>query len=59
MAEKRLGDECLKQVEDALEAYREEVEASELSPDAKRTYLRHAETFVRWLGGDFVPGGSL
>lgn len=57
MPKKRLGSECLRQVEDALESYRKEVAASDLAPNTKRTYLRHAETFVRWLDGDFEPGG--
>ena len=58
MADQWIEDECLSKVRDALEAYREEVERADLRPDTKRTYLRHAETFVRWLGGDFVPGGG-
>ena len=53
---RRISQPCLKQVRDALGTYREEVEASELQPSTKRTYLRHAETFVRWLEGDFEPG---
>lgn len=48
----------LKDVEKALEVYRREVEASNLASDTKRTYLRHAETFVRWLKGNFKPGGG-
>ena len=53
---RRLDDECLKRVEKLLEVYHLEVEESDLAPDTKRTYLRHAETFVRWLAGDFTPG---
>ena len=56
---KRIRPDCLRQVNDALERYREEVAASNLAPDTKKTYLRHAETFVRWLGGDFEPGARV
>ena len=56
MATMRIGPICRKEVKEALEVYREEVEASDLASDTKRTYLRHAETFVRWLHGDFEPG---
>ena len=54
---KRLDRNCLKQVENTLKTYRNDVEASDLAPDTKRTYLRHAETFVRWLDSDFEPDG--
>lgn len=56
---KRIGPLCLEQVEMAFEAYRREVEASQLAPATKRTYLHHAETFVRWMRGDFEPGGRV
>lgn len=49
---------CLEDVKNALENYREEVNASNLAPETKRTYLRHADTFVRWLDDDFVPGAG-
>ena len=56
---KRLKPTCRQQVKEALEVYRKEVEASDLAPDTKRTYMRHAETFVRWLHGDFEPGSRI
>lgn len=55
----RVSQPCLKQVREALETYAEKVEASKLSPSTKQTYLRHAETFVRWLEGDFEPGANV
>ena len=58
MMTKRLSPVCRKQVKEALEIYRAEVDESDLAPDTKRTYLRHAETFVRWLHDDFVPGAG-
>ena len=46
----------MNEVSAAFLAYREVVSASGLAPQSQRTYVRHAETFVRWLHGDFVPG---
>lgn len=51
--------EALREVEEALERYEAEVQASRLSASAKETYLGHTRHFVRWLKGDFVPGGTL
>ena len=52
----KIERECLKAVKRALAEYENEVNGSELRPDTKRTYCRHAETFVRWLEGAFQPG---
>ena len=46
-------------VREAFEDYRAEIEASNLAPASKATYLRHAETFVRWVEGDFQPGARV
>ena len=54
----RLDPTCQSKVRNALERYREEVEGASLASDTKRTYMRHAETFVRWLEGDFEPGSG-
>ena len=54
----QIRSHCLGEVNAALERYREEVEAAKLARATKNTYLRHAETFVRWLRGDFEPGGG-
>ncbi len=53
---KQLKPICRKQVAEALEVYREEVEAALLKRSTKDTYLLHAENFVRWLHGNFEPG---
>lgn len=39
--------------------YRETIESAGLSHATVETYHRHAMLFVRWLGGDFVPGARL
>lgn len=41
------------------EAYRHACEALGLSAAAVTTYARHAMFFVRWLAGEFEPGGRL
>ena len=46
-------------VDEAYERYEQEVEASNLSESSKFTYISHAHQFVRWLQGDFEPGGTL
>jgi hypothetical protein len=42
-----------------FDEYAEEVNTSLLSDSSKKDYLMFAEMFVRWLDGDFVPGGTL
>lgn len=42
-----------------LETYMTEIESSELKPLAANIYLTHAKNFVRWIEGEFVPGGRL
>ena len=42
-----------------LEKYVTEIESSELKPLAANIYLTHAKNFVRWIEGEFVPGGRL
>lgn len=47
---------ALAEIKVALAKYTEEVEATGMSVNTKGTYLRHANTFVRWLEDDFIPG---
>lgn len=51
--------EALAAVKVALEHYETKVKASKLQPNSQRTYLLHARNFVRWIEGDFTPGGTL
>jgi hypothetical protein len=48
--------EALREVQQALERYEAEVEATNLTEDSKQTYLGHTRHFVRWLNDDFIPG---
>ena len=52
----KISESALWEVQVALEAYRREVRDSGLKESTKLTYMRHADTFVRWLNEDFVPG---
>ena len=51
-----LSHEFLEAVRQSLARYKETVEATDMTPESKRTYLLHSEQFVRWLYGDFEPG---
>ena len=49
---------CMSHVREAFENHRAELGASNLAPATKGTCLRHAETFYRWIEGDFEPGAE-
>ena len=55
----KVSPHVLREVEDALEQYRKEVDATEMRQSAKTTYLLHSRNFVRWLDDDFTPGAAL
>ncbi len=46
-------------VERALKEYEDAVDRSDLTRATNITYKRHANTFVRWMRGEFTPGGTL
>lgn len=52
----KIHADALQQVRQALSQYTREVEATDMTDSTKKTYLLHAENFVRWLAGEFVPG---
>jgi len=56
MEQVQVSQQALNEVEAALKRYRHEVEEAPLAPATQRTYLQHAESFVRWLRGEFTPG---
>lgn len=55
----KISNDALRQVQEALDRYEEEVNGSSLARNTKATYLLHANNFVRWLDDDFEPGGTL
>lgn len=46
------------EIERLLEEYEIEVKSVNLADNTVRTYLYHANSFVRWCKGDFEPGGK-
>ena len=54
----RLSDQALSEVQEALRLYIAEVEKAKLQPSTIQSYLLNAKNFVRWLEGDFEPGGK-
>ena len=52
----RLSTAALSEVEEALKAYYDAVESSDLSQSSQATYIDMANNFVRWARGDFEPG---
>lgn len=59
MSSYNLPASFIERVENALRQYEDEVDASKLSLNSKETYKLHANNFVRWMRGDFTPGGNL
>lgn len=51
--------ESLSEISRLLDMYISEIQSSELKPLAANIYLTHAKNFVRWIEGEFVPGGRL
>lgn len=55
----QIPPESLRDVVEAFRRYEREVQQSKLKPSTKKTYLLHAGNFVRWLKGNFTPGGNV
>lgn len=57
---KRISDEALAEVRDALEVFEREVKTAckegRLHHSTSLLYLRQAETMLRWFKGDYEPG---
>jgi hypothetical protein len=41
-----------------FERYSELVNAADLAPSSKSTYLQHADRFIRWLAGEVEVGSG-
>ena len=46
-------------INDLLLIYKSEIELTTMKPLTKKMYTEHAQNFVRWISGDFVPGSRL
>ena len=55
---KSASPETLKEVRLLFDRYAAEVEQSALAESSKAMYIDHANYFIRWLYGGFVPGAA-
>lgn len=55
----KVSPELLKQLNELLDTYTQDVKSAGLEPSTEKTYLLHADHFVRWCNGEFVPGARL
>lgn len=55
----QITSEAMNEVEAAIKRYEDDVKVARLAPSTEATYLLHAQNFVRWLKGEFVPGAKL
>lgn len=56
---RQISEAALKEVAEAYDRYQNIVREAPLSPTTKSTYLLHSRNFLKWLDGDFVPGGRI
>ena len=59
MTAEQISPGALTEVKAALTRYRAKIKDSALADNTQHTYLLHATNFVRWLEGEFEPGGTL
>lgn len=52
----RISPTAMLEVMSALEGYWDAIETSDLSQASKGIYINHADNFVRWMRGEFIPG---
>ena len=51
-----VSPQALSEVETALQDYIRVVETSGMALTSRKTYINHADQFVRWLKQEFQPG---
>ncbi|MCF2444050.1 hypothetical protein L0657_08790 [Dyadobacter sp. CY345] len=52
----KTNSETLHVIENLLQRYAQEIEASSAKPLTKKIYIKNTQNFVRWIAGDFHPG---
>ena len=52
----RVSRDALAEVEQAYVEYKQVVEPSGMALTSRKTYVIHADQFVRWLRREFQPG---
>lgn len=55
----KTDNKTLNEIKRLHEQYVKEVEFSGIKPLSIEIYKSHSKNFVRWIDGDFVPGGKL
>ncbi|MBE9461255.1 hypothetical protein ACFP1I_20715 [Dyadobacter subterraneus] len=55
----KTDNKTLLEIKRLHEQYVKEVEYSGIKPLSIEIYKSHSKNFVRWIDGDFVPGGKL
>ena len=55
----RISVRSLSKLWNLFDEYVEEVNSSALATSSKTDYIMFAEQFVRWIDGDFKPGGNV
>ena len=55
----KTDSKTLTEIQKLNDEYVREVEFSGIKPLSIEIYKSHSKNFVRWIGGDFVPGSKL
>jgi hypothetical protein len=55
----KTDSKILDEIKRLHEQYVQEVEFSGIKPLSIEIYKSHSKNFVRWIDGDFIPGGKL
>jgi len=55
----KTDNKTLTEIQKLHDQYVQEVEFSGIKPLSMEIYKSHSKNFVRWIGGDFVPGAKL
>lgn len=55
----RTDSQTLTEIKKLHDQYVQEVEFSGIKPLSIEIYKSHSKNFVRWIGGEFVPGSKL
>lgn len=55
----KTDSKTLTEIQKLHDEYVREVEFSGIKPLSIEIYKSHSKNFVRWIGGDFVPGSKL
>ncbi|WP_254562540.1 hypothetical protein [Dyadobacter diqingensis] len=55
----KTDSQTLTEIKKLHDQYVQEVEFSGIKPLSIEIYKSHSKNFVRWIGGEFVPGSKL